>query len=102
MTKYRAVKTTVDGIVFDSKREALRYQELKLLFRSGKIRNLELQPKLDFLIGGEKVFTYYPDFIYFDEDGSRVVEDVKGFRTPVYRLKKKLIEAQFNLEIREI
>lgn len=100
MTKYRAVKTTVDNIVFDSKREAARYSELKLLFRAGKIQNLELQCPLDFIIGGKKIFTYKPDFIYF-EDGKRVIEDVKGVKTPVYRLKKKLIEAQFKVQIRE-
>lgn len=101
MTKYRAVKTTVGNITFDSKREAARFQELRLLFRAGEIRNLELQPKLDFVLEGEKIFTYRPDFIYFDRYGSRVVEDVKGVRTAVYRLKKKLIEKQFKLKIME-
>lgn len=100
MTKYRAIKTMVDNIIFDSKREAARYCELKLLFRAGKIRNLELQPKLDFILDGEKIFTYKPDFIYF-EDGKRVVEDCKGFKTPVYRLKKKLIEKQLRVHIKE-
>ena len=100
MSKYRAIKTTVDNIIFDSKREAKRYGELKLLFRAGHIHNLEIQPKLDFILEGEKIFTYKPDFIYF-EDGQRVVEDCKGFKTPVYRLKKKLIEKQFKIQIRE-
>ena len=100
MTKYRAIKTVVDNITFDSKREAQRYGELKLLFRAGQIRNLELQPKLDFILEGEKMFTYKPDFIYF-ENGQRVIEDVKGVKTPVYRLKKKLIEKQLKVQIRE-
>jgi len=100
MSKYRAIKTTVDNIIFDSKREAQRYTELKLLFRAGLIQNLELQPKLDFILEGEKIFTYKPDFIYF-EGGHRIVEDVKGMKTPVYRLKKKLIEKQLKIQIRE-
>lgn len=100
MSKYRAVKTTVDNIVFDSKREAARYQELKLLFRAGKIQTLELQKPLDFIIEGKKIFTYRPDFIYFEGD-KRIIEDVKGVKTPVYRLKKKLIEAQLKVQIRE-
>lgn len=100
MSKYRAIKTTVDNIVFDSKREAKRYGELKLLFRAGRIRNLEIQPEFDFILEGEKIFTYRADFVYF-EDQKRIIEDCKGFRTPVYRLKKKLIEAQLKVQIRE-
>lgn len=100
MTKYHAVKTTVDNIVFDSKREAARYSELKLLFRAGQITNLEIQPKFDFLLSGKKIFTYRPDFIYY-ENGRQIIEDVKGMKTPVYRLKKKLIEAQWKVKIRE-
>ena len=100
MSKYRAIKTTIDNIVFDSKREAQRYSELKLLFRAGQIQNLELQTPLDFIIEGKKIFTYRPDFIYF-ENGQRIIEDVKGMRTPVYRLKKKLIEAQLKVQIKE-
>ncbi len=98
--KYRAVPTIVDNIRFASKKEAKRYTELKLLFKAGQIRNLELQPPLDFIIDGKKIFTYRPDFIYF-ENGKRIVEDCKGYRTPVYRLKKKLIEAQLRVQIRE-
>ena len=98
--KYRAIPTWVGDIRFDSKKEAARYTELLLLMKAGQIRNLELQPNLDFIIEGKKIFTYRPDFIYF-EDGKRVIEDVKGMKTPVYRLKKKLIEAQLKVQIRE-
>ncbi len=90
----------VDNIRFASKKEAKRYTELKLLFKANQIQNLELQPPLDFIIDGKKIFTYRPDFIYF-ENGKRIVEDVKGMKTPVYRLKKKLIEAQLRVQIRE-
>jgi hypothetical protein len=92
--KYRAVKTEVDGIMFDSKREAARYMELVLLERAGEISRLELQPKYDCVVNGKKICTYKADFRYFNANGS-VVEDVKGMKTPVYRLKKKLVEALY-------
>ena len=93
-SKYRAVKTEVDGITFDSKREAARYMELVLLERAGEISHLELQPKYDCVVNGHNSCTYKADFRYFDANGS-VVEDVKGMKTPVYRLKKKLVEALY-------
>lgn len=101
MTKYRAIKTTVDNIVFASKREAARYTELKMLFRAGKIRNLELQPK--FILhayGGEVVGKYIADFAYFEGE-SRIIEDVKGVRTPLYRRNKRHVEAEYKVKIRE-
>jgi hypothetical protein len=100
--KYRAVKTEVDGIMFDSKREAARYMELVLLERAGEISRLELQPKYDCVVNGKKICTYKADFRYFNANGS-VVEDVKGMKTPVYRLKKKLVEALFpGVKIQEV
>lgn len=96
--KYHAVKTEVDGVVFDSKAEAKRYGELKLLGRGGYIRNLELQPTFVFAIGGKAIFKYLADFRYF-EGQTRVVEDVKGLQTAVFRLKRKIIEAHFNIKI---
>ena len=98
--KYAACKTVVDNITFDSKREAKRYGELMMLFRIGGIRNLELQPEFDFKVDGKKVFTYRADFAYFIGQ-KRVVEDVKGVRTPLYKLKKKLIEASYKIEVLE-
>lgn len=95
MSKYRNVKTEVDGYIFDSKKEARRYGELKLLATAGEIRNLELQPSFDCIVNGAKVCTYKADFAYF-ADNARVIEDVKSAITrkhPVYRLKKKLVEA---------
>jgi hypothetical protein len=101
-SKYRAVKTEVDGITFDSKREAARYMELVLLERAGEISRLELQPKYDCVVNGKKICTYKADFRYFNANGS-VVEDVKGMKTPVYRLKKKLVEALFpGVKIQEV
>jgi len=99
--KYGAVKTTVDNIRFDSKRESERYSELKLLFKAGHIHNLEIQPRFDFKIDDKHMFTYRGDFAYFEDD-RKIVEDVKGVRTALYKLKKKIIEKQFNIKIVEI
>lgn len=92
MSKYNSTKTVVDGITFDSKAEAKRYGQLKILQRAGTISGLELQPKFVCIINKKKVCTYKADFTYF-ENHVRVVEDVKGFKTATYRLKKKLVEA---------
>ncbi len=92
--KFRAVKTVVDGATFASKAEARRYNELRLMERAGDISRLELQPKFPVHINGVLVCTYIADFAYFTSS-QRVVEDVKGVKTPVYRLKKKLVEAVY-------
>jgi hypothetical protein len=92
--KYGAEPTVVDGIRFASKAEAHRYGELLLKERAGEIEGLELQPA--FLIwqsGDEKIF-YIADFKYI-ENGQVVVEDVKGVKTDVYRMKKKMFLAAY-------
>lgn len=99
-SKYKNKKTIADGITFDSIKEAKRYQELKLLERAGEIRQLELQPAFKIEHNGVKICTYKGDFAYFT-DKCRVVEDCKGFLTPAYRLKKKLMKAFFNIDIFE-
>jgi hypothetical protein len=100
MSKYNAVRTVVDGITFASKAEARRYQELKMMELSGDITQLELQPKFPLIVNGVKVGTYIGDFRY--RYGAVVyVEDVKGMKTPVYNLKKKMMKAQYNIEIYE-
>ena len=114
--KYHAVATWVDGIKFPSKAEARRYQHLRLLERAGAIRGLEVQPC--YLLeavnpsNGEvtPVGVYRADFRYQEIqqplDGSprsrTVVEDVKGMRTVVYRLKKRMVEGQYGIQIQEI
>tara|TARA_R100001015_G_C4634992_1_gene202988 strand:+ start:4932 stop:5270 length:339 start_codon:yes stop_codon:yes gene_type:complete len=108
--KFNAHKTEVDGILFDSKKEATRYSELKYLEKAGQIHNLELQPKFECIVKEKKICTYRADFRYFDkfqrgvlgQEGTMVVEDVKGFKTPTYRLKKKLVEALFQVKITEL
>jgi len=103
VSKYRAKKTVVDGITFDSKAEAKRYRELKLLERAGEITHLELQPKFvlqpKFEKNGVKyrTITYAADFMYCDfaSGGQVVVEDVKGMRTQQFELRRKLFEAKY-------
>lgn len=104
MSKYHAVKTEIDGIVFASKHEAKRYQELKLLERNGDIINLVLQPEFLLLVKpGKSVGKYIADFSYWDTARNEyVTEDAKGVRTPVYRLKKKIVEAVYNIKIEEV
>jgi len=102
--KYNAKKTIIDGIKFDSKKEAARYTELKLMEKGGVIRDLELQPRFDIVINGMKVCYYRADFSYM-ESGELVVEDVKSSYTaklPVYRLKNKLMKAVHNITIKEV
>lgn len=109
--KYNAKKTVVDGIKFDSKKEAARYEVLKGLEQSGKIGQLELQPRFElqerFKYRGETVrkIEYIADFSYLDkEKGLWVVEDVKGVKTDVYKLKKKLFLFKYGglYEFREV
>ena len=94
--KYNAKKIKIDEIEFDSKKEAKRYLELKMLEKAGKIKNLKLQPLFllqeGFYYRGKAIrqITYRADFEYVDEKGNKVVEDVKGVKTDVYKLKKKL------------
>ena len=103
MTKYNAKKTDVGGLTFDSKKEAKRYEELRLLARAGEIQYLELQ-KVYVLIpkqNGERACKYIADFVYM-ENGKQVVEDVKGKRTPVYIIKRKLMLHVHGIKIREV
>jgi len=99
--KYNAVKTEVDGITFDSKKEAREYQSLKLLERIGAIADLQLQPAFILQAGfvdgnGRKVkpIVYKADFAYTQE-GRRIVVDVKGVQTPVFKLKAKLFREKY-------
>lgn len=107
-SKYRAKPTVVDGIRFHSQKEARRYQALRMLLRAGEIQDLRLQPEFplcpwmsdhsDIRVIGK----YRGDFAYETRAGEVVVEDVKGFKTPLYRWKKKHVEAQYGITIREV
>lgn len=101
MNKYRNVKTTVDGITFHSKKEAARYGVLKILNNCGEIAFLELQPKYNIEVNGQKICQYIADFRYKDKHGKLHVEDVKGVKTDAYKLKSKLMKAVYCVEILE-
>lgn len=107
MTKYHNKKTTVNGITFDSKLEAARYSELLVLERGGFISALTTQPKFllqdGFEYDGkkERAIYYIADFQYLDSDTNEwVVEDAKGTRTEVYKLKRKLFLAKYGKRYR--
>ena len=102
MSKYHAVKTEVDGYVFASKAEANRYSQLKLMEMAGEISYLELQPKFPIVVNGVKICTYIADFRYLYCGTNQIIEDVKGMKTPVYKLKKRLVEALYGITITEI
>ncbi len=103
MSKYCAIRTEVDGIVFASKKEAARYQELNMLKRTGYITALTLQPRYPIYFGKAKICDYVADFTYLTKDQKVVVEDCKGFKTPVYRLKAKMFAACYpDLRITEL
>lgn len=117
--KYQNKKVEVAGIVFDSKREANRYNELLLLEKAGAISNLQRQVKFILIPsqrepdtvgkrGGihkgkllEKECAYYADFVY-TENGKTVVEDTKGVRTTEYIIKRKLLLYRYGIRIREV
>jgi hypothetical protein len=99
--KYHNKRTTVDGITFSSKKEAGRYIDLKRMEQAGVIRNLKLQPRFRIEHNGVHACDYVADFEYC-LDGKIIREDVKGIKTPMYRLKKKLVKAFYNIEIVEI
>lgn len=100
--KYNARKTQLGGHTFDSQREARRYQDLQLLERAGRIHSLRLQVPYPLEVAGEQIGKYVADFVYFYfENEKEVVEDSKGYRTPLYRWKKKHVEAQYQIKIKE-
>jgi len=100
-SKYCNQPVVVDGHRFASQREARRYGELKLLEKAGEISGLELQPRFLISVNGVHVCSYSADFRY-EKDGRHIVEDVKGVRTPTYRLKKRLMQAVHGVTISEV
>lgn len=127
MSKYYNKKVVVDGYEFDSRKEANRFCELRLLLRAGKIANLQLQreyelipaqyeevPTGEFYTRGErkgeqkmkricieKAVKYVADFVY-TENGKTVVEDTKGVRTEKYIIKRKLMLWRYGIKIKEL
>lgn len=106
--KYGNRKVTLDGIPFDSRKEAKRWRELSLLERAGEISGLQRQVRFELIpsqrIGGkvaERPVYYIADFVY-TENGETVVEDTKGFRTKDYILKRKMMLYLKGIQIREV
>lgn len=109
-TKYNNKKITVDGQKFDSKKEANRYKGLRLLEKAGEIKDLRTQVKFKLIPAQrdeatgeviERECSYKADFVY-EEDGKTVVEDVKGFRTKEYVIKRKLMLWRYGIRIKEV
>lgn len=109
--KYKNVPTVVNGITFDSKREAHRYRQLLILQDGGAITELEIQPKFPLEIDGKPVLirskgypngrraSYTADFRYRDELGEIRVEDTKGYDTPASRLRRAVVECIYSIRI---
>ena len=106
MSKYYNQKTrTPDGIVFDSKKEAARWTNLKLMEKAGIITNLQRQVKFELIPkqDGERACSYKADFVYHDAKTCKmVVEDTKGYRTEAYKIKRKLMLYKYGIKITEI
>ena len=111
-SKYHAKKTALDGRTFDSRKEAQRFAELKLLEKAGEIFDLECQVEFE-LIPPQKYtdkgrwktmrgVKYVADFCYMDKGGNQIVEDVKGFRTDAYRIKRKLMLERYGILVKEV
>ncbi len=101
--KYRAKPLTIEGIRFASTKEGNHYLVLKDRLRCGEISDLVLQPKFPIVVNGIKICTYIADFGYTEvATGDRVICDVKGVKTPVYRIKAKLVKALFGIDILEV
>lgn len=108
MSKYHSRKITRDGMTFDSMKEYKRFQELALLASAGQVSDLQRQVKFELIpsqrINGkvvERACTYIADFVYF-QDGQKVVEDTKGFKTKDYIIKRKLMLHVHGIRIKEV
>lgn len=102
-SKYRAVRTEVDGISFHSKKEARFYADLKILKNDGIYASVELQVQYPLVVNGKLICTYVADFVTRKaKSESPEVWDCKGFVTREYRLKKKLFEALMGMRIQEV
>ncbi|SKA30093.1 Protein of unknown function [Chitinophaga eiseniae] len=102
-SKYGNNRTEVDGIWFDSAKEAARYSTLRLMERAGLIRDLRRQVAFELNDGGTHSLKYIADFVYIDCTTSlQVVEDAKGFRTQEYLKRRRLMKNVHNIEIKEV
>jgi len=106
--KYGARKTVVDGITFDSAKEARRYMDLRILQAAGVISDLNLKERFDFVINGRTVkmrngqaARYTCDFTYI-ENGVKIIEEVKGFKVRDYPLRRAIFEHLYGVKLREV
>lgn len=97
--KYHAKKARVDGYSFDSQAEARRYGELRLMEKAGEISGLKVHPVFPIEIQGRPVCKVILDFSYKDKNGDDVHEDVKGVDTALSKLKRKMVEAQYAIDV---
>lgn len=99
----RKIKDPATGYVFDSKREFIRWCELRIMERAGLISELRRQVKFELIPkqDGERACNYVADFVYRDKDGKTVVEDCKGMRTEAYKIKRKLFQWRYDMKIKE-
>ncbi len=103
MNKYRAKPCVIDGMRFASQKEGKRYRELTIMENAGLIADLKMQPRIVCQANGVKICTYVADFVYWCRERKRMIhEDAKGFKTPVYKLKKKIVLALTGIEIVEV
>lgn len=104
--KYRNEPIVVEGERFDSKREYRRWCDLKVMEQAGEIVQLRRQTRWKLIVGSVLVCTYVDDFDYMKGDtGERVVEDIKSpitAKNPVYRLKRKLMKACYDIDVAEV
>lgn len=103
--KYKAKKVKTEDGTFDSQAEYRRWVQLQLMERAGLIEGLRRQIGYALDVNGHNVCKYKADFAYYSPAGPLArlwIEDVKGVRTPVYRLKKKLMKAIHGIEIQEV
>ncbi len=100
LTSHGKAERTVNGRLFASKREAARYMQLVWMERQGLISGLHCQERYSLVVNGVRVGAFTADFTYL-EGGAKIVEDAKGVRTPVYRLKALLMFACHGIRIRE-
>jgi hypothetical protein len=102
-SKYGNEKHEVDGIEFDSQKEAHRYGELKIILKAGIIGLLELQVPYELNPGGTHSLKYIADFVYvISATGEKVVEDAKGHRTREYIKKRRLMKKVYGIVIQEV
>lgn len=101
--KFKAIRTEIDGITFDSKAEARRYAALQILQRAGEIHSLKCQVPYPLKVNGEPIGKYICDFEYVDlRSGKTVVEDVKSPATanlPLFKWKRKHVKAQYGVDV---